>query len=813
MEGVSGEGIKRHRREYREEVDETKVEDLESVELMRARELALDASETDQVAEVSAREIVEQVVKEVNEEREREEEISQKLDEVLEDLEKMEKSNESTEEKLRKALEELDDQERREVIDDSSEEQYEQKESRFGEISTKEEYDNAVENHSEMKLRKSYEKDETEASEYFEKLDRGEDVEKPSIVEEVESRELRRMYESVHDGLPEAQIESMKDVDDLLEKYPEERERAGFDENYRRCEVYYEVRDEHSTKRDDLAEQHDVSHTFIGYCRNGIEPNLIKRLREHEEERIMEEWTKDSPQIEDIERIRKSVTQEVGDREEAIKQIEPHKVRESIEKMWESDRLSSERVASAVEHMLRDESSEKHPVRYADFKSEIDSKQNTELKRFIDSNRQEIEESLTQKLGLEHNRARVAYVDDRMYTWIPKNRSDELVSAYETEFYYFRDNKEITCIVNELQRQFGLEESPHKSLKHMNEVVKQFHAGDDGTSARKRPISEKSTRLEGKIVRFYLDSTDRKLSNLEGRVTKVTGVNGQAGIENPRFPEGEELEVLKARLAAIIVSDCHLRESGRITYNEEHLERIDRVQDILSNFGDITLRPKLRPGSYEVHIQNQIGLIMIHEGMTPGNKTITNPSLPEGYLNWSEEARCAYLEELIPEDGGFDSTGYFYWSRNVALYIKDEQNKFGFQSKVGASEISLVKESGGQTEDLVKQSWISYTALSQLQKSDNSEVASAAKNLVSAVDANRSNLVDDESAVAESLGIKITVRPDLIRYYPTGEKVSVRWRATTSSKEDTVQWVKICPPNDERKRSKAESWFRETIES
>ena len=80
---------------------------------------------------------------------------------------------------------------------------------------------------------------------------------------------------------------------------------------------------------------------------------------------------------------------------------------------------------------------------------------------------------------------------------------------------------------------------------------------------------------------------------------------------------------------------------------------------------------------------------MIHEGMTPGNKTIQNPGLPEGHLDWSEEARCAYLEELIPEDGGFDSKGYFHWSRQVALFIKDEQNKFGFQSKVGTKLSTL----------------------------------------------------------------------------------------------------------------------------
>ncbi len=805
MEGFSGERFRR-RREYSEE---TEGRELTDKDIEHAKERALERIDLSERPDVSTREYTDQIMREILEEVKNEEEITHEVEGIVEELERMEGAKDSIERRKEQALEKIDLQERGEDIDEASEDQSEVKKASFGEIRTREEFDRAVENHSELKLRKSYEKDECEASEYFEKLDNGEDIEKPSIVEEIENRELLRLYESVHDGLPEVGIESMNDVDSLLEKYPVERERTGFDEKYRRCEVYFEVKDEHAAKRDDLAQEHDVSHTFIGYCRNGIEPHLIKRLREHEEERITREWAKDSPQLEELKTTKEGGIQEVEDRGEAVKRIEPDRVGESVEKMWESDDLSSEVVASAIEQMLQNESSEKHPVQYADFSSEIDSKQSAELNSFIQSNRREIEESLTQKLDLEHNRARVAYIDGRMYTWIPKNRSDEMVSAYETEFYYFKDGKEVVRIVDEFRNQFGLRGSPHESLKHMNGIVKQFQAGKEESLARKRPISEMSRRLEGEVVRFYLDTTDRRLSDLEGRVTKVTGVNGQAGIENPKFPEGKELEVLKARLASIIASDCHLRESGRITYNEEHLERIDRVQEILSHFGDIKLRPKLRPGSYEVHFQNQIGLMMIHEGMTPGNKTIQNPRLPEGHLNWSEEARCAYLEELIPEDGSFDSTGYFSWSRHVALYIKNEQNKFGFQSKVGPEEISLVENSGGYTDGLVEQSWISFNALTNLQESDDLDVARAARNLVSAVDANRSNLVDDESAVAESLGIKITVKPDLIRYYPTGEKVSVRWRATTASKEDTVQWMRMCPPNDELKRSKAETWLRE----
>ncbi len=728
----------------------------------------------------------------------------------------MEKSTESTEGKLKDALESSDDanetRETENLSDEPSKEHEEEHESIVGEIRTREGFNQAIEHHSELKLRKSYEKEEEDASAYFDSLERGEVVEKPAVVERVESLELRRVYESVHDGPPEVRIESMKNVDDFLEKYPEERARKGFDERYRRCEVYFEVKDEHSEKRDDLAEQHDVSHTFIGYCRNGIEPNLIKKLRGQEEERELEEWAKNSPQVEELRTNRECEPQEVVDRDEVVKRIETHKVRESVEKMWESGNLSSERVASAIEHMLQSEPVEKHPIQYADFKSEIDSKQSVELDSFIQSNRQEIEESVSRKLGLEHNRARVAFVDGKMYTWIPKNRSDELVSAYETEFYYFRNAKEVSRIINELQSQLELEDSSHKSLKHMNEVVRQFQAGDNGTPARKRPISEKSTRLEGKVIRFYLDATDRSLSDLEGRVTKVTGVNGQAGIENPRFPEGEELEVLKARLASIIASDGHLRESGRIGYNEEHLERIDCVQEILRNFGDITLKPKLRPGSYEVHIQNQIGLIMIHEGMTPGIKTIHNPGLPEGYLDWSEEARRAYLEELIPEDGSFSVSRGFSWSRSHALYVEAEKNSYGFKSVITTEEVKLVKDQGKSVTGLVEHNYLAFGGVEKLQTSEYQSQSKAAKNIVRAIWEYPNNLIEDEKKIAESLGMKITLSPNCVKFFPKSGRLTVNWSASTTRKEDAERWADICPPNDERKRNEVESWIRKRVE-
>ncbi|MBY8998922.1 MAG: hypothetical protein KGD60_14440, partial [Candidatus Thorarchaeota archaeon] len=554
-----------------------------------------------------------------------------------------------------------------------------------------------------------------------------------------------------------------------------------------------------------------------GFCGTGIEPTQIRRLREFEEERIVRDWAQSNPEV-NTEAHHETT---VDENHKSIEELETHKtvhqidsqiVRETVSQLTEVKDLSSVNAASTVERLHRSVSSEHCAISYADLKPELGKGEISQLERVLHEHRDEIEKSLSERFELENVRPRVAIVNDRLYTWIPKSRTDELVEPYEKQFYYFRDNREMFHIVEDLRNQLGIEDSLHKSMTHVNKLIKQLTAGDEGGHARVRAISEKSTRLEGKTVRFYLDATDRRLSYLEGRVTKVTGINGQAGIENPRFPEGRELEVLRARLAAIIASDGHLRESGRIGYNEEHLERIDRVQEILRNFGDITLKPKLRPGSYEVHIQNQIGLIMIHEGMTPGNKTIQNPGLPKGYLEWSEEARRAYLEDFIPEDGSFSVSRGFSWFRSHALYIEAEKNSYSFESVITAEEVKLVKNRGESVTGLVDHHYLAYGAVDKLQTSDNQNQSRSAESLVRAIWDYPNNLIEDEKKIAESLGMKITLSPQCVKLFPKSGRLTVKWVASTTRKEDAERWAEICPPNDERKRNEVESWIRERVE-
>ncbi len=197
--------------------------------------------------------------------------------------------------------------------------------------------------------------------------------------------------------------------------------------------------------------------------------------------------------------------------------------------------------------------------------------------------------------------------------------------------------------------------------------------------------------------------------------------------------------------------------------------------------------------------------------MTPGNKTINNPGLPTGFMGWSDTAKRAYLEDLIPEDGCF-SGGRFKWSRSHAIYINKQREKYEFHSEIGFAEVEVVKKRGKKLKGLIPKSILTIRQLEDLQDDQNSVIAEAAKKLVKVVNESANNLINDETRLTESLGIMIEVYPQNVSYYPRTGRVSVSWAAATDSIDDTIRWAMECPPNDIRKKQSVERWLRKTAE-
>nr|KXH71800.1 MAG: hypothetical protein AM325_14775 [Candidatus Thorarchaeota archaeon SMTZ1-45] len=124
MEGMSGEKMRRRRREYSEEED-TRAEDMSASEEGRrrigAREARAESSESDEVGEVSVSEVVRHAIEKLRENEVEEGDISRRVEDALEELERMEQASESAKEKIRDALESLDEQEKKNVVIEEAE--------------------------------------------------------------------------------------------------------------------------------------------------------------------------------------------------------------------------------------------------------------------------------------------------------------------------------------------------------------------------------------------------------------------------------------------------------------------------------------------------------------------------------------------------------------------------------------------------------------------------------------------------------------------------------------------------------------------
>lgn len=92
------------------------------------------------------------------------------------------------------------------------------------------------------------------------------------------------------------------------------------------------------------------------------------------------------------------------------------------------------------------------------------------------------------------------------------------------------------------------------------------------------------------------------------------------------------------------------------------------------------------------------------------------------------------------------------------------------------------------------------------------DFASNPKKLVQTIDENPNRLIRAECQIAESLGIQVTLLPDQVRYSLATGRISVRWRASTTSVDDALRWADICPPDDIKKKQAVENWQRKIVE-
>jgi hypothetical protein len=201
--------------------------------------------------------------------------------------------------------------------------------------------------------------------------------------------------------------------------------------------------------------------------------------------------------------------------------------------------------------------------------------------------------------------------------------------------------------------------------------------------------------------------------------------------------------------------------------------------------------------------------------MPVGDKAIQEVHIPNYILQGAFKIKTAYFSEMIPEDGCFsekasNNRGVFEWSRNRVLFDKRKMSKYGLNQLITQEEVELIRVNGKKrvrfSNTFVTE--LSWKALEDLSRTNDCKVSRTARTLIRVIWDNPNSLIEDEIALAQSLGIRLTRNITKINLFEKTERVSVQWTVSTSRNKDTIRLGFIAPPNCLRKSTKFTNWLK-----
>ncbi len=354
-----------------------------------------------------------------------------------------------------------------------------------------------------------------------------------------------------------------------------------------------------------------------------------------------------------------------------------------------------------------------------------------------------------------------------------------------------------SCVKNS---QLPADKSLH--IRHVNHLAKSMISDSSGDQIR---YKKNVTRIKDDIAHLARDVLNLKNSDLEKIVTKVCEYNGKGAIHEPKFLSGHELKVLRAKLGAIVNSDCWLGHTGQMIYYEGNKDRIKIVMDQFRQLGNMNLRmePRTDNSSYRIHVPWSIGKTFIRWGFTADDKSVHNERLVKSIRDGPREVWKAYLRELIPEDGSFNEYSGFQWSRSIVLSPGTKDAKYGLEPQLSERHIAVIYDYG-RTYEKKNYRHLQIDQDLRWQTAIDSETS---REIESIIATNRSRLLDDEADIARKLGIEMRVYPECITLYEDTGRVSIKWVATTQGVENATKWYLLAPPNDVRKKRIVSKWM------
>ena len=375
-----------------------------------------------------------------------------------------------------------------------------------------------------------------------------------------------------------------------------------------------------------------------------------------------------------------------------------------------------------------------------------------------------------------------------------------LESTYNDFYYYFRDKGTFERYLRDVGDSIEILNENYSELsKELQHLVSQKVT----KPAYNICINRRTRRIRGDFLHQMNKMTGKKLQDIEGEISKLSGWNGQGGIVNPRFPQGEELEIAVARIAATVLSDCTIEPNGVIKYAEKEMSRIEKVVENLRQFGEINPSSTyIESGNhYITHFPFVIGKMMMNRGIPYGDRTIQNPRLLLSVREGSEQVQRAYTEDFITQDGCIGKSTVI-WRRACALNAGIKSEKYDFEEKLGTDEIRLIIDHGRKEQGNAKSWALSWGKLEKIVGSPDEIVSCTAKSIEETVLNNPNRLIHDEVSIVRELGVKVEVKPSDIKYYPKTRRVTAIWQAHTIGLKEAIKLGIVAPPNDIAKRTK-----------
>ncbi|MHA1769740.1 MAG: hypothetical protein ACTSV3_07840, partial [Candidatus Thorarchaeota archaeon] len=405
--------------------------------------------------------------------------------------------------------------------------------------------------------------------------------------------------------------------------------------------------------------------------------------------------------------------------------------------------------------------------------------------------------NLLQQEGVRMNKSSLEFVKNKM----------NIILAYGEDYFYFKNIEDFISIIFAAQVPLGI-----KNRLHLYNTLEEVRRVSSEIFNTKTPVIRHNTRrnklrIQGKQLALILQLAGMTPSDLEGKIEKITGSNGLGGIKNPRFPAGEKLLELIARLQAIIVTDGHLKPNGVVEYYEPEIERHKLVEKILREFGEIELSPvwKKRDNYYYSCFPSPIGNASAFWGLKSGDKAIQNTELDVSFFEESKKACFAIIEESLAQDGSVGK-GYASWSFSNTL----NSGNTGMYDKpdiISPDEIELIKKEGTQYKKPA--CWqLPWTRLVELKKSESEETSRLARSIEDKILAHPNKLILSIYGIAKRVGLNIPIVVDNIRFYHKTGRVSVAWRARTKKGNNAIRLAILAPPNDIVKKSVYREWLQ-----